>query len=109
MTVSLVQWYALIGIFNCQVSVTSRNNRYNLIRNFVSMLENFLLFYHYLKGVYITVITFLYVFALLLCHGDIEPNSAPKKLKKYLSVCHWNLNGLSARNLSKLRQLKAYI
>ena len=81
MTVSLVQWYALIGIFNCQVSVTSKNNRYNLIRNFVSMLENFLLFYHDLKGVYITVITFLYVFVPLLCHGDIEPNSAPKKLK----------------------------
>ena len=53
MMVRLVQWCALIGIFNCRISGTSRNNRYNLIRNFGSMLENLLLFYHYLEGVYI--------------------------------------------------------
>ena len=59
---------------------------------------------------YITVITLLYIFVLLLCHGDIEPNPGPKKLKKNsLSVCHWNLNSLSAHNFSKLTQLKAYI
>ena len=69
-----------------------------------------LLFYHYLEGVYTTVITLLYIFVLLLCHGDIEPNPGPKKLKKNsLSVCHWNLNSLSAHNFSKLTQLKAYI
>ena len=74
------------------------------------MLENFLLFYHYLEVVYITVITFLYIFVLLLCHGDIEPNPGPKKLKNNsLSVCHWNLNSLCAHNFSKLTQLKAYI
>ena len=82
MTVSLVQWRALIGIFNCRISGTSANNRYNLIRKFVSMFENLLLFYHYLKGVYTTVITLLYIFVLFLCHGDIEPNPGPKKLKK---------------------------
>ena len=109
MTISLVQWRALIGIFNCRISGTS-NNRYNLIRKFVSMFENLLLFYHYLQGVYITVITLQYIFVLLLCHGDIEPNPGPKKLKKNsLSVCHWNLNSLSAHNFSKLTQLKAYI
>ena len=53
MTVSLVQWHPLIGIFNCRISATSTNNRYNLIKNFVSMLENILLFYHYLEGVYV--------------------------------------------------------
>ena len=110
MTVSLVQSRALIGIFNCRISGTSTNNRYNLIRKFVSMFENLLLFYHYLEGVYITVITLLYIFVLLLCHGDIEPNPGPKKLKKNsLSVCHWNLNSLSAHNFSKLTQLKAHI
>ena len=46
------------------------------------MLENLLLFYHYLEGVYTTVKTLLYIFALLLYHGDIEPNPEPKKLKK---------------------------
>ena len=80
MTVSLVQWRGLIGIFNCRISGTSTNNRYNHIRIFASMFENFLLFYHYLKGACTNVITFLFIFVLLLCHGDIKPNSGPKKL-----------------------------
>ena len=82
MTVSLVQWYALIGIFNCRISRTTTNNRYNLMRKFVSTLENLLLFYHYLEGVYTTVITLRDIFVVLLSHGDIEPNPGPKKLKK---------------------------
>ena len=74
------------------------------------MLENLLLLYHYLEGVYITVITLVVIFVLLLCHGDIEPNPGPKKLKRSsLSICHWNLNILSAHNFSKLTQMKTYI
>ena len=70
------------------------------------MFETFLLFFHYVEGVYITL---LFIFAILLCHGDIEINPGPKKFKKNsLSVCHWNLNSLSAHNFSKLTQLKAY-
>ena len=74
------------------------------------MSETLLLFFHYVKGVYFTIITLLFIFALLLCHGDIEINPGPKKLKKIsLSVCHWNLTSLSAHKFSKLTQLKAYI
>ena len=70
------------------------------------MFETLLLFYHYVEGMYITL---LFIFALLLCHGDIEINPGPKKFKKSsLSVCHWNLNSLSAHNFSKFTQLKAY-
>ena len=36
-----------------------------------------------------------------------EPRSKKRK-KNSLSVCHWNLNSLSAHNFSKLTQLKAY-
>ena len=82
MAVSLVQWRALIGIFNCQIPGTLTKNRSNLIRNFGCIRESLLLFYHYLKGLYITIITFLYIFVLLLCHGDIEPNPGPKKIFK---------------------------
>ena len=32
-----------------------------------------------------------------------------RNLKNSLSVCHWNLNSLSAHNFSKLTQMKAYI
>ena len=73
------------------------------------MFETLLLFFHYVEGVYSTI-TLLFIFALLLCHGDIEINPGPKKLKKIsLSVCHWNLTSLSAHKFSKLTQLKAYI
>ena len=71
------------------------------------MFETLLLFYNYVEGVHITL---LFIFALLLCHGDIEINPGPKKFKKNsLFVCHWNLNSLSAHNFSKLTQLKAHI
>ena len=47
---------------------------------------------------------------LLQCHGDIERNPGPKKLKKNsVSAFHWNLNNLSVHDFSKLTQLKAYI
>ena len=94
--------------FNCRISGTSTNNRYNLIRKFVSMFENLLLFYNYPQGVYITVITLQYIFVLLLCHGDIEPNPGPKKLKKnpFLSAIGISI---TSHNFSKLTQLKAYI
>ena len=53
----------------------------------------------------------LYISALLQCHGDIELNPGPKELlnNKSLSICHCNLNSLTAHNYSKLTQLKAYI
>ena len=82
MTVSLVKSCASVDICNCRLSGISTNNIYNHIRNFVSMPENLLLFYHYLEEIYITIITFLYNFVLLLCHGYIEPNLDLKKLKK---------------------------
>ena len=51
----------------------------------------------------------LYIFSFLLCNGDIELNPGPRKSKQNsLSICHWNLNSLSAHNFAKLMQLKAY-
>ena len=109
MTVSLVSWRAVIGIFNCRISVMSKNCESYLVNNFTSLIESSLLFYHYFESAYISLFTLLYIFALLQCHGDIELNPGPKKLRnKSISVCHWNLNSLMAHNYSKLTQLKAY-
>ena len=109
MTVSLVSWRAVIGIFNCRISVMSKNCESHLVNNFTSLIESSLLFYHYFERAYISLFTLLYIFALLQCHGDIELNPGPKKLRnKSLAVCHWNLNSLTAHNYSKLTQLKAY-
>ena len=52
----------------------------------------------------------MYIFVLLRRHGDIELNPGPRKSKgNTVSVCHWNLNSITAHNFSKLTQLKAYI
>ena len=106
MMANLVQWPAVIGIFNSRISGIFINKRCNIIINTISMFETLLLFYPYVEGVYITVITLLFIFAPLLWHGDIEINPGPKVPFLF---CHWNLNSLSAHNFSKLTQLKAYI
>ena len=94
MTVSLVQWRAVIGVFNCRILVMSKN------------CENIL----YTFLFYIFLFTLLYLFVILQCHGDIKLNPGPKNLKnKLLSVCYWNLNSLAAYNYSKRAELKAYL
>ena len=69
-----------------------------------------LLCYHYFESAYLFLLTFLYISCFLPCHGDIESNPGPRKLKENtFSICHWNLNSITAHNFSKLTQLKAYI
>ena len=53
MTVSLVQWGAGIGIFNCHSSLMPKSCRCNLTSNFISAFENLLLFYHCQEIAYI--------------------------------------------------------
>ena len=48
------------------------------------------------------------MFIILQCHGNNGPDPGTRKLKDNFSVCHWNLNSLSAHSFSKLTQLKAY-
>ena len=108
MTVSLVQWRAVIGIFNC--CFVGLSKACNLSKNVTNVFEMVLLFYNYFETAYIFLLAFLYIFSFLNCHGDIELNPGPRKLKENnLSICHWNLNSITAHNFSKLTQLKAYI
>ena len=47
---------------------------------------------------------------LVLLSGDVEINLGPKCTSKTsLSVCHWNLNSISAHNYVKLYLLRAYL
>ena len=42
--------------------------------------------------------------------GNIEVNRSPKpNSHECLSICHWNLNSISAHNFIKLSLLRAYI
>ena len=43
------------------------------------------------------------------CSEDIEKNPGPKtKSCQSFSVCHWNLNSISAHNFSKMSLLQVY-
>ena len=44
---------------------------------------------------------------LLSCCGDIEENPGPKYSS--LTLCHWNLNGLTAHDCTEISLLQAYI
>ena len=108
MTVNLAQWRAVIGIFNCRSS-TKCCHISNLNQNFVSMFEVLFYCWPFCESTFIFLSSLLYIIIILQCHGDIETNPGPRKLKNSFSVCHWNLNSLSVDNFSKLTQLKAYI
>ena len=108
MTVNLVQWRVVCGMFNCRSSAVTRKVC-NLKQNFLSLIRILFLCWHYFENTFIFFLTLVYLFTFLQCHGDIELNPGPRRLKSNrLSVCHWNLNSLSAHNFSKLTQLKAY-
>ena len=69
MTVNLVQWHAVISIFNCRSSAMSCNVC-NLTKNFVSMFEVLLLCWPYFESAFIYLLTLVYMFITLQCHGD---------------------------------------
>ena len=50
---------------------------------------------------------FFFIQNLLSCCGDIEENPGPKYSS--LTFCHWNLNGLTAHDSTKISLLQAYI
>ena len=108
MTVSLAQYRAVIGIFNCRNAVISCHVS-NLNKNLISLFEVLLFCWHYFESAFLFLLTLVYMFIILQCHGDVERNAGPRKQKpNCLSVCHWNLNSLTAHNFSKVAQLQAY-
>ena len=110
MTVSLTQWRAAIGRFNCRFVLKSKISMCSMSENLGFLFESLFLCFHYFENALLSLLTLLYMIIFLQRHGDIELNPGPRKSKENaLSVCHWNLNSISAHNFSKLTQLKAYI
>ena len=67
------------------------------------MFEVVFYMWHYFENVCFSLLTLLYLFICLKCHGDIELNPHPRKFKNSsLSVCHWNLNNLTILIISKV-------
>ena len=81
MTVSLVQWRVVVGVFNCRILLMSKNGENYLVNNFVSLIESLLLLCCYFESAYIFLFKLLYLFVLLQCHGNIELNPGLKILK----------------------------
>ena len=61
----------------------------------------------FLKIADITVFLLFFIQNLLPCCSDIEENPGPKYSS--LTFCHWNLNGLTAHDSTKISLLQAYI
>ena len=63
-----------------------------------------------LYSVMIVNVMLSYFFRLLELSGDVEFNPGPKPDSiQSFSICHWNLNSMSAHNYSKISLLTAYI
>ena len=62
--------------------------------------------YFYIQTLYDKQIKKLLLKLLLICCGNVESNSGPKR-QYQISFCHWNLNGLAGHNFSKASLLQA--
>ena len=81
--------------FNCSISGTSTDSMYNLIKNFVSLLKNVPVFYHYLEGVYITILTFVNISFINISILQRDLNCTNKQLFLYWSNLFWSIKSIS--------------
>ena len=100
---------ALNGIFNGVVN-NFEKIKFLIFLNvekmsFLLSPRNVFSFYIYIQILYDKQINKLLLKLLLICCGDIESNPGPKK-QHQIFFCHWKLNGLAARNFSKVSLLQ---
>ena len=69
MTVNLVQWRAVIGIFNCRSSVMP-SYECNLNKNLASLFEVLLFCWHCFESAFTFLLTLVYIFIFLYIHPD---------------------------------------
>ena len=137
MLVNLIQYRGAVGTFNTRMSIFQRSCKrfsflnYPNINSFqIYSLSTFILFVFlflklkynghkismkffvwslFLMGVLLNSSLWLQIFLVLLS-GDVEINPGPKRTPKAnLSICHRNLNSISAHNYVKLSLLRAYL
>ena len=96
MPISIMQWRVEIGMFN-----PTHKTRFSNLKSVrvVGLSSDFRL-----------GIRFVFVFLMLVACGDIELNPGPKKRSSCynFSVCHWNLNSITAHNFAKIDLLQVY-
>ena len=74
----------------------------------VATISSFALFF--VICIHLWTVNWLYSPFLILLSGDVELNLGPKHNSgEFFSICHWNLNNVSAYNYTKLSSLRAVI
>ena len=102
MPVSVQQWRVEIGTFSCRYILRYPQNGNFFIKGKPVVVE-------FAFGFLLNFFVILYFNYILLTRRDIEVNSGPKKnCSTSFSLCHWNLNSLTAHNCVKLSLLQAY-
>ena len=93
-------------LFLTFILIKQVNNLYQVSSRLIKIIPaSFRL--RFLKIADITVFLLFFIQNLLSCCGDIEENPGPKYSS--LTFCHWNLNGLTAHDSTKISLLQAYI
>ena len=136
MPVSLAKWRGEIGTFYNNTltfpkisifylllplpygSIFCRLDLIKLLFLIISLISNGIMFFHFKKcrnnnlkiGVYLfTTIYFLIISNLLEYLWVASPTISLSGDKECFSVCHWNLNSISAHSFTKVSLLSAYI
>ena len=93
-------------LFLTFILITQVNNLYHISSRLIKIIPGS---FHlrFLKITDITVFLLFFIQNLLSCCGDIEENPGPNCSP--LTFCHWNLNGLTAHDSTKISLLQAYI
>ena len=96
MPISIMQWRVEIGMFFRKSKVRCRDRiLLPTIRPLFSCSSGF---------------CFAFIMLTLLTCGDIESNPGPRRSDSCynFSICHWNLNSMTAHNFEKINLLAAY-
>ena len=94
MPISNMQWRVEIGIFNA----TSKARYFK---------ENSLRVAAPVFGFFSFGFRFVFILLILFVCGDVELNPGPKNRNSCynFSICHWNLNSITAHNFAKVNLL----
>ena len=96
----------LLYLFLTFILITQVNNLYQVSSRLIKINPaSFCL--RFLKIADITVLLLFFIQNLLSCCGNIEENPGPKYSS--LIFCHWNLNGLTAYDSTKISFFQVYI
>ena len=88
------------------ILINQVNNHYQGFSRLIKIIPAFCRL-RFLRIADITVFLLFFIQNLLSCCGDIEENPGPKYSS--LTFCHWNLNGLTAHDSTKISLLQVYI